>query len=112
LNQGLLDILDKNELEGVIAHELGHIRNRDILVMTFVSVLSGLITFITDFGFRTMLWGGGNSDGDDNNSSPLVLILWIVLMVLAPFISMLIGMAVSRQREYLADATSAPKGAN
>jgi heat shock protein HtpX len=117
LNQGILDLLDKNELEGVIAHELSHVKNRDILVMTMVSVLSAVITFATDFGMRLMFWGGGNSGGDDDNKSPLVFILYIVVLIIAPFISLLISMAVSRQREFLADATSVtltryPQGIN
>lgn len=103
LNQGLLDILDKNELEGVIAHELSHIRNRDILVMTVVSVMAGVISFISDIGLR-MAWFGGKKDNE--NRSPLVIIIYLVLLVIAPIASMLISMAISRRREYLADATA------
>jgi heat shock protein HtpX len=117
LNQGILDILDKNQLEGVVAHELSHVKNRDILVMTMVSVMSSIITFVTDFGMRSMFFGGGfggNSD-DGDNKSPLVFILYLAVLVLAPVISLLISMSVSRQREYLADATAVtltryPKG--
>jgi heat shock protein HtpX len=105
LNQGLMNILDKNELEGVIAHELSHIKNRDILIMTITMVLSSVITFITDFGFRTMFFGGGKDD-EGNNRSPLVLIFYVVLMILGPIVSLLISMAVSRQREFAADATA------
>jgi heat shock protein HtpX len=104
LNQGIIDLLDKNELEGVIAHELSHVKNRDILVMTMVSVLASVITFITDFGFRTMFWGGGHSD-DNDSKSPLVFVVYIAVLILAPIVSLLISMGVSRQREFLADAT-------
>jgi heat shock protein HtpX len=107
LNQGILDILDKNELEGVIAHELSHIKNRDILIMTMTMVLSSVISFIVDFAFRMSFFGGFSSkDSDGNNKSPLVFILYIVLLIAAPILSLLISMAVSRQREFLADATA------
>jgi heat shock protein HtpX len=102
LNQGLVDLLDKNQLEGVIAHELAHIKNRDTLIMTMVSILSGVITFVVDFGFRSMMWGSG----DDDNQSPLVFVFYIALSIIAPIISTLIAMSVSREREFLADATA------
>lgn len=104
LNQGILDILDKNELEGVIAHEMAHIKNRDILVMTMAMVLASLVSFIADMGLRLMFWGGNNND--HKNKSPILLIFYIAFLVLAPFISLLIQMSISRSREYLADATA------
>jgi heat shock protein HtpX len=104
LNQGILNLLDKNELEGVIAHELAHIKNRDILIMTVTMALASVISFITDFAFRMMWWGGGNND--DENKSPVVFIIYIVALVLAPFVTMLIQFAVSRSRERLADASA------
>ncbi len=112
LNQGLLKILDKNELEGVIAHEIAHIKNRDILVMTVTMVLSSLVAFIADIGMRLMVFGG---QSDNKNKSPILLILYIVFLILAPLVSLLIQMAISRSREYLADATAVvftryPKG--
>lgn len=103
LNQGILDILDKNELEGVIAHEMAHIKNRDILVMTVAMVLASLVSFIADIGLRLMIFGRG---GDDRGKSPILLIVYIAFLILAPFVSLLIQMAISRSREYLADATA------
>ena len=100
---GLLQILKKNELEGVIAHELSHIGNRDMLVMTVAVVLAGFIAILADFFLRTMMWGGGN----DRNKSPIFLVLAIIGIILAPIAAQLIQMAVSRKREYLADASGA-----
>jgi heat shock protein HtpX len=102
---GLLSVLDKNELEGVIAHEMAHIGNRDILVMTVVVVLVGLLSLISDIFLRGMMFGGG---GDrDNKAGSVMMIVGIVLLILSPIIGMLIQFAVSRKREYLADATGA-----
>jgi len=102
---GLLSVLDKNELEGVIAHEMAHIGNRDILVMTVVVVLVGLLSLISDIFLRGMMFGGG---GDrDNKAGNAMMIVGIVLLILSPIIGMLIQFAVSRKREYLADATGA-----
>ena len=107
LNKGLLDILNKAELEGVIAHELSHIKNRDILVMTMTMVLASLVSFIADIGFRMFFWGGAGRDRNNNRErSPLILILYVVVIMLAPVVAALIQMAVSRQREYLADASA------
>lgn len=107
-NQGILNILDKNELEAVTAHEISHIKNRDILLQTMVMVMAGIISFVADQGLRMTLWGGGNnnSDSDDSNKSPIWAIVYIAVIVLAPIVSTLITFAVSRQREYLADATA------
>jgi heat shock protein HtpX len=104
-NQGILDLLDKNELEGVIAHELCHVKNRDTLVMTITMVLASVVSFIADAGLRMMMWGGNSRDDGDNNNSPILVIFFIVGIILAPFLSLLIQMAISRQREYLADAS-------
>jgi len=104
-NQGILNILNKNELEGVMAHELSHIKNRDTLVMTMTMVLASLISFLADIGFRMMWWGGGKSK-DDDSKSPVIFIIYIVLLIIAPILSTLIQLAVSRSREYLADATA------
>lgn len=99
---GLLNILEKNELEGVMAHELAHVGNRDMLVMTVAVVLAGFIAILADFFMRTLLFGGGNRD-----RHPAFLILGIVGIILAPIAAKLIQMAVSRKREYLADASGA-----
>ncbi|MEI6728923.1 MAG: M48 family metallopeptidase [bacterium] len=103
LNQGILDLLDKNELEGVIAHELSHIKNRDILVMTVTMVLSSVVSFVADIGFRIMFWGGDRKNKENQN--PILLVLYIATIILAPIVSALIQFAISRQREFLADAT-------
>jgi len=104
INQGILDLLNKSELEGVIAHELSHIKNRDILIMTVTMVLSSVISFIADIGFRLIWWGG--RDNDNDSSSPIVLILYILAITLAPFVAMLIQLSISRSREFQADATA------
>lgn len=100
---GLLQILDRTELEGVIAHELAHVGNRDMLVMTVAVVLAGFVAIVADILTRSLLWGGGNS----RERHPLFLILGIVGIILAPIAAKLIQMAISRKREYLADATGA-----
>lgn len=98
---GILSKLNKQELEGVTAHELSHIGNRDTLMMSVVSVLVGTIALLADFFMRSM-WFGGN---DRENRSGLLLAFGIVAAILAPIIASLIQMAVSRRREFLADAS-------
>ena len=100
---GLLQILDRTELEGVMAHELAHVGNRDMLVMTVAVVLAGFIAILADFFMRAMIFGGGN----DRNKHPIFMVVAIVGIILAPIAAQLIQMAVSRKREYLADATGA-----
>ncbi len=102
---GLLQKLDKTELEGVIAHELSHIGNYDIRVMTIVVVLVGVISLVADFFLRSLWWGGRGRDRGEGNQ--LMLIAVIVAAILAPIAATLIQLAVSRKREYLADATGA-----
>lgn len=100
---GLLERLDRSELEGVIAHELAHIGNRDILVMTVAVVLAGFISIIADIFLRMSFFGGGDRD----NKNPLLMIAGIVAIIIAPIAAQLIQFAVSRRREFLADATGA-----
>lgn len=100
---GLLEVLEKHELEGVIAHEMAHIGNRDILVMTVAVVLAGFIAIIADFFMRTLWFGGG----DNRDKHPAFMIVAVVGIILAPIAAQLIKMAVSRKREYLADASGA-----
>ncbi len=107
---GLLAKLDKAELEGVIAHELSHIGNRDILLATMVSVLVGTVVLLADWFARWSFWGGGRRRQNDNDSGQLQAILAIVaiiLAILAPLFAQMIQMAISRRREFLADANSA-----
>ena len=106
VSTGLLKILEKNELEGVIAHEMSHIGNRDILVMTVVVVLVGFLALVSDILVRSMIFGGGNRDSNGKGGGAL-MIIGIVLVVLSPIVGALIQMAVSRKREYLADASGA-----
>lgn len=100
---GLLDIMDDNELEGVMAHEMGHIQNYDIRVMMIVFACVSIIGLLSDFLLRIMWFGGNDEDG----GSPLALVLALVLAVVAPIVAMMVQLAVSRRREFLADATGA-----
>lgn len=107
VTKGLLGKLEKNELEGVIAHELSHIKNKDMLLMTAVVVLAGVISVAADFFLRMTFWGG-NKDSDNNNSNnSIFLILGIAAAILAPVAASLIQLAISRNREFLADASGA-----
>lgn len=99
---GLLQVLEKNELEGVVAHEMAHIGNRDILLQTVVVVLVGLVTMLADFFLRSQFNRGGDRKGNG-----ILLIVGLVLMILSPIFASLIQLAISRKREFLADATGA-----
>lgn len=101
---GLLKKLDKAELEGVIAHELSHIGNRDILLMSVVVVLAGIVSIVSDMFLRSM-WFGGSSDRE-NKGSGILAIVGFALIILSPIIAMLIKLAISRKREFLADASA------
>lgn len=103
---GILDKLNKTELEGVIAHELSHIRNYDIRVMSIVVILVGLVALMADFFMRS-LWFGGGRRSDRSNAQGIFLIIGIILAILSPLIATLIQLAVSRKREFLADASGA-----
>ena len=100
---GLRQILTRAELEGVVAHEMAHIGNRDMLVMTVAVVLAGFIAILSDIFMRTMFFGGG----DNRDRHPAFLVVAIIGIILAPIAAQLMKMAVSRKREYLADATGA-----
>lgn len=100
---GLIEIMDDSELEAVMAHEMGHVQNYDIRVSMITFGLVSAIGFLTDIVLRMFIFG----DRDNDNSSPIAMIVGIVVIVLAPIIAVIVQMAVSRQREYLADATSA-----
>lgn len=105
VTSGLLQKLDRSELEGVIAHELSHIGNRDILLSTVIVVLVGIVALLADY-FRHMLWWGGR-DNDNRGGNAYILIVAVLLSVLAPIFAMLIQLAISRKREFLADADGA-----
>lgn len=107
---GLLAKLDKNELEGVIAHELSHIGNRDILLATMVSILVGTVVLLADWFARWSFFGGGRRKNDNQEAGQLQLIFTvvaIVLAILAPLFAQMIQMAISRRREFMADASGA-----
>ena len=107
VSTGLLAVLERNELEGVIAHELSHIGNRDMLVSTVVVVLVGFITLLSDMFLRSQIFGGGNRDRGDGRVQGILMIVGLVLMILSPIIATLIQLSISRKREYLADASGA-----
>lgn len=106
VTQGLLQMLDRPELEGVIAHELAHVGNRDILLQSVVAILVGFIAILADMFTRSMIFGGSNRD-DDNRGSNILMLVGLVFVILSPIIATLIQLAISRKREYLADATGA-----
>lgn len=111
VTSGILERLDRNELQGVIAHELGHIRNRDVLYMTMLAVMLGSIILIADVGRRHLFWGGASrsrrSSKNGGAGNAIILIVAIAVIILAPIVARLIYLAVSRRREYLADASGA-----
>ena len=105
VTSGLLQLLNKTELEGVLAHELSHVGNRDTLISTVVVVLVGFVTLISDFFLRVRFLGGGNDR--DNRAGALLAIVGIILAILSPIVATIIQLAISRKREFLADASGA-----
>lgn len=101
---GLLERLEKTELEGVIAHELAHIKNRDILLQTIVVVLAGFVAIVSDIFIRSQFFAGGH---DRNRGGAILVLVGIILSILAPIVASLIQLAISRKREFLADASGA-----
>ncbi len=101
---GILDKLNKQELEGVTAHELSHVGNRDTLLMSVVSVLVGMIAVLSDWFLRSMFWGGRGRD-DEGKNNTIFMVLALASAILAPIVATLIQLAVSRRRELLADAS-------
>jgi heat shock protein HtpX len=106
VTQGLLDRLNRVELEGVLAHELSHVKNRDMLVSTIAATLVGVVVLIAGWMRWGFFWGGGRDRGR-GGGNPIILIIALVAMILAPLGAQLIRFAVSRRREYLADADGA-----
>jgi len=107
VTSGLLAMMNKTELEGVIAHELSHIGNRDILLSTVVVVLVGIVTLLTDWFLRISLFSGGRGGKRDGEAGGIIMIIGIVFIVLSPILATLIQLAISRRRESLADASGA-----
>jgi heat shock protein HtpX len=102
---GLLEKMNRVELEGVLAHELSHIKNYDILVSTLAVTLVGIIALLSDWGLRSIFWGGGRRSDNDNNGQQIFAILGFALLILTPIVAQLMQFAVSRRREELADVS-------
>jgi heat shock protein HtpX len=113
VTRGLLDALDRDELQGVVAHEMSHIKNLDVRVMTIVAALVGAVALLSDWARRGMRFGGGSEKRSDRRgggggaSGVIFFIVWIIAITLAPFLAQALAMMVSRRREYLADASGA-----
>ena len=101
----ILEVMDRDELQGVIAHEMSHVANRDTLVSAVAATTAGAIAILSDFLTR-MMWFGGGRDRRDSNQNPLLLIVSLAILILAPIAAMLLRSAISRRRESLADATA------
>ncbi len=106
VTRGLLDKLDKNELEGVVAHELSHIENYDIRFMTLVTILVGIVVLLSDWMTRS-LWYGGRRRSRSNSGGGLLLLIGLAFVILSPIFAQLMQLALSRRREFLADASGA-----
>ena len=104
---GLLEKLNKTEIEGVLAHELSHIGNRDMLISTVAVVLVGFVSLISDWFLRSTFWGAGGRDRENNQAGAIFMLVGMILAILAPFAAMLMQLAISRKREFLADASGA-----
>jgi heat shock protein HtpX len=108
VTSGLLAMMDRQELEGVLAHELAHIKNYDTLLQTLAAVLAGSVTLISEWMLRSFWWGGGRRrDENTGQLGAILVVVALVLAVLSPIAATLIQMAISRKREYLADASAA-----
>ena len=110
VTKGLLQKLNRAELEGVIAHEMAHIKNYDILVMTLTVVMVGVVVLLSDWILRSFIWGGGKrrrSSKEGGNAGAILVVVGLVLAILSPLIAQLIRLAISRKREFLADANGA-----
>lgn len=111
VTEGLLGALDRDEIQGVVAHEMSHIRNLDTRVMTIVAALVGAVALLSDWARRGLWWGGGRRRDEDRDrggaTGLLFFVVWIVAIIMAPLVAQLLAMMVSRRREYLADASGA-----
>jgi len=113
VTRGLLDALDREELQGVIAHEMSHVRNLDVRVMTIVAALVGGVALLSDWARRGMSWGGGprrrdnDREGGGGIAGVIFFVIWLAAIIVAPLMAQALAMMVSRRREYLADASGA-----
>ncbi|MDP2676199.1 MAG: M48 family metallopeptidase [bacterium] len=107
VTEGLLRILDRSELEGVLAHELSHVGNRDMLVSTIVVVLVGFLALLSDMFLRSLFWGSFGGGRDRRGGGGVIVLIGVILAILSPIVASLIQLAISRKREYLADASGA-----
>ncbi len=111
VTSGLLDALSRDELQGVVAHEMAHIRNHDVMLMTLLAALTGVILLMSDAAWRSMRFGGGRGKGGGHGKKGhlglLILVAWLITLLIAPLLSRVLALAVSRKRELLADATGA-----
>ena len=103
---GILRVMDRDQLQGVVAHEMSHVGNRDTLVSAVAATTAGAIAVLSDIMIRMMWFGGGRRGGRDSNSNPITLIISLVVLILAPVAALLLKSAISRRREALADATA------
>lgn len=103
---GLLEKMDYYELEGVIAHELSHVKNYDILLSAVISVMVGFIVILADWVSRALFWGRGRDDDNNSNGNPILMLIGLICLILAPIFGSLMQLALSRRREYLADASA------
>ncbi len=104
---GILRVMDREELQGVTAHELAHVANRDTLVSAIAATTAGALALLSDFLLRMMIFGGGNRrDNDNNQQNPIALIVSLIVLIVAPLAAVLLRLAISRKREALADVTA------
>mgnify|MGYP004489641325 CR=1 FL=1 len=103
---GLLNKLEYYELEGVLAHEMSHIKNYDIRLSAVVSVMVGFVVILSDWFTRITFWGGPRRNDDDDNGNPILMLIGLIFLILAPIFGQLMQLAISRKREFLADATA------
>ncbi|WP_018962738.1 zinc metalloprotease HtpX [Coprothermobacter platensis] len=105
--RGLLQMMNREELSGVIGHELSHVKNRDILLTSMAATLALMVSYLANISWRMMFWGGMGRDRDDRGSNAIVMLIGMLLIFLAPLAATLVRLAVSREREFMADAGSA-----
>lgn len=103
---GLLEKLEYYELEGVIAHEMGHIKNYDILLTSVVTVMVGFLVMVSDLFSRSLFWGSSRDRDDDSKGNAILMVVGLILLILSPILGEIMKLALSRRREYLADATA------